>query len=364
MITGRVGPGLLIAIVALSACNKGEDAAAKEENKEETPAIPVETAAPVRSDIYAVYSGTAPIEAFADAVVIAKVGGQVEQIFVEEGDVVKQGQVLARLDGDRLRLEKQQADANLQKLRRDYQRNVDLSERGLISAGDFEKIKYEMDALDAAYNLASLEYSYTEIKAPIAGTVSERFIKVGNTIEVNTPTFQVTSLEPLISYLHVPEREYRRISGGQSASIHVDAIPGSNFAATVARISPVIDPETGTFKITIEVTDSSGRLKPGMFGRISIVHDMHANALQVPRSAVIEESGATAVFVVEGDIAHRKAVVTGYTQNGLVEITEGLSDGEQIVTIGQAGLKHGAKVSVLNVIGDGESAANNESIAN
>jgi membrane fusion protein (multidrug efflux system) len=350
---------MLIAVGLLSACQKGEgttgDSGKNDEDK--APAIPVEVAEPIRSDVFAMYSGTAPIEAFADAVVIAKVGGEVQTIFVEEGDDVKLGQVLARLDGDRLRLEKKQADANLQKLQRDYQRNVDLNKRGLISTGDFEKIKYEMDALEASYNLASLEYGYTEIRAPISGVVSERFIKVGNTIEVNTPTFQVTSLEPLISYLHVPEREYRRIDAGQTATITVDAVPGSDFIATVARISPVVDPATGTFKITVEVIDPSRRLKPGMFGRIRIVHDMHANALQVPRSSIVDDSGSSTVFVVEDDTAHRRPVVTGYAQNGFIEITDGLQDGEKIVTIGQAGLKQDAKVKVINAISDEESAA-------
>jgi membrane fusion protein, multidrug efflux system len=360
--TGRLLPGIVIACFALAACQNGESTTTEkkdDDKKEETPAIPVETAVPTRSDVYAMYSGTAPIEAYADAVVVAKVGGEVRKILVEEGDIVKSGQLMAVLDGDRLRLEKAQAEANLHKLQRDYQRNVDLNERGLISAGDFEKIKYEMEALEASYNLASLEYSYTEIRAPINGTVSERFIKLGNTIEVSAPTFQVTSLEPLIAYLHIPEREYRRIESGQSASIQVDAIPGSDFPATVARVSPVVDPETGTFKITVEVTDPSQRLKPGMFGRIGIVYDMHANALQIPRSAIVDEAGTTSVFVIEGDVAHRRTVVTGYSQNGFVEITDGLSDGEYIVTVGQAGLKEGAKVSVLNAGGDSESAASN-----
>jgi membrane fusion protein (multidrug efflux system) len=352
-------PGFLIALAALAACQKDGESVADKKEKDEVPAIPVETAAPTRSDVYAIYSGTAPIEAFADAVVVAKVGGEVREIYGEEGDDVKAGQLLARLDGDRLRLEKTQADANLQKLKRDYQRNVDLSKKGLISTGDFEKIKYEMDALEASYNLASLEYSYTEIRAPIAGVVSERFIKVGNTIEVNAPTFQITSLEPLVSYLYVPEREYRQIESGQSASLRVDAVSETEFVATVARISPVVDPETGTFKITIEVSDPSRRLKPGMFARISIVHDMHANALQIPRSAIVDESGETSVFVVEDDVAQRRAVSTGFSQNGLVEIMDGLSDGENVVTVGQAGLKPGAKVSVINAPGGPERAANN-----
>ena len=360
----RLLPGVLLAVFGLAACQQGADNGDSEEDQDDTPAIPVETSTATRADIVAMYSGTAPIEAFADATVIAKVGGEVREILVEEGDDVKVGQLLARLDGDRLRLEARQAEANLQKLQRDFQRNVDLKERGLISEGDFEKIKYEMDALEATHSLASLELSYTRIQAPIDGVISERFVKVGNTIDVNAPTFQVTSLEPLISYLHVPEREYRRIARGQAAQIEIDALQSAEFAAAVARISPVVDPETGTFKITIEVSDPTRRLKPGMFGRINIVYDMHADALQVPRSAIIDEAGESAVFVVEDDVAHRRVVETGYSEDGFVEILDGLFEHEHFVTVGQAGLKEGSKVSIINDVDTGESAAKNDTTSN
>jgi membrane fusion protein (multidrug efflux system) len=347
----------LTVLVVLGGCQSGDSDTADEENKDETPAIPVEITAGTRGDIYAVYSGTAPVEAFADAQVVAKVGGEVREILVEEGDDVTSGQLLARLDGDRLRFEMQQAAANLQKLQRDYQRNLDLRDRSLISAGDFEKIQYEMEALQATHDLSRLELSYTEIRAPIDGVVSQRFIKLGNTIDINAPTFQITSLEPLVSYLHVPEREYRRIAAAQTATLRVDALQGTEFAGTVARISPIVDPATGTFKATIEVYDETRRLKPGMFARISIVYDMHADALQIPRSAIVEEAGESAIFVVEDDTAHRRAVTTGYTQNGRIEIVEGLNDDEAFVLVGQAGLKEGSKVSVINAASADERAA-------
>ncbi|HLU05360.1 MAG TPA: efflux RND transporter periplasmic adaptor subunit [Woeseiaceae bacterium] len=347
MVPWRRRAALLMLSVMIVACGQG----AGEEDidtKEEAPAIPVEITTPSRGDIYAVYSGTAPIEAFADAQVIAKVGGEVREIYVEEGDDVVAGQVLLRLDGDRLRFEAQQAEANLLKLQRDFQRNLDLKDRSLISAGDFEKIQYEMEALQATASLAKLELSYTEIRAPIAGIVSHRYVKVGNTIEVNAPTFQITSLEPLVSYLHVPEREYRRIERGQTATIAVDALQGIRFEGTIARVSPVVDPLTGTFKITIEVSDSSRSLKPGMFGRISIVYDKHENALQIPRNAILQEAGEPAVFVVNGDTAHRRPVSTGYVQGTRIEILDGLADGDRLVLVGQTGLKDGSKVSVIN----------------
>ena len=353
----NIWPEILIATVFLAACQPGDAGKDAQSDDNEVAAIPVEIASATRGDILAVYSGTAPIEAFADATVIAKVGGEVREILVEEGDDVKSGEVLARLDGDRLRLEMEQAGANLRKLKREYQRNVDLKDRGLISAGDFEKIQYEMEALQASFDLAALELGYTEIRAPIDGVISERFIKIGNTIDVNVPTFHVTSFEPLISYLHVPEREYRRIDSGQEASIFVDALAGEEFPAVVSRVSPVVDPATGTFKISIEVSDPSRRLKPGMFGRINIVYDMHRDAMQIPRSAIVEEAGQPAIYVVADNIAERRIIRTGYAAAGQIEVLDGLGETEVFVIVGQTSLKNGSKVSIINAADAAEQPA-------
>jgi len=352
----------LLAALLLSACQPGDSAA--DNDDEEDAAIPVEIATPSRGTVQAMYTGTAPIEAFADATVIAKVGGEVREILVEEGDDVQRGQVLARLDGDRLRLEKEQAEAQLRKLRGDYQRNIDLKDKGLISEGDFEKIRFELEALQAKFDLASLELDYTEIRAPIDGVISERYIKLGNTIEVNAQTFKVTSLEPLVSYLHVPEREYRRIETGQPATVEIDALAGTHFEATVARISPVVDPATGTFKITIEVTDDERRLKPGMFGRIRIVYDSRANAMLIPRGAVIEESGESFVYVVTDGKADKRVVRTGYADGGNIEIVEGVAERDEVVVVGQTSLKNGSSVSIINRSTDEDMAAHNGADAN
>jgi len=348
----RIGCATLAGVFLLSACGQGEDPAEQEE-EDETPPVPVETSAPVRGDIYAVYSGTAPIEAFAEADVIAKVEGEVREILVEEGDEVSGDQVLARLDGDRLRLELSESQARLRKLQRDFERNQELREKGLVSEGDFEKIQYELEALKASNNLASLELDYTQIRAPIDGVISERYIRLGNTIEVGEPIFRVTSFDPLVAYLHVPEREYRQIGAGQPVAIDIDALGGQRIIADVTRVSPIVDPETGTFKITVEISDAERRIKPGMFARLSIVYDRHENALQVPRSAIVDDSGTAAVFVVEDGTAIRKAVETGFSDKGMIEITAGLDDADQVITVGQVGLKDEARVTVINAA-DGE----------
>ena len=209
--------------------------------------------------------------------------------------------------------------------------------------------RYDLEALEASYNLASLELNYTKISAPIAGVISERYLKLGNTIKTGDPVFRVTSFDPLVAYLYVPEREFRQISPGQPVHIDIDALPGPPFVADVTRISPVVDPETGTFKITIELHGTEQRIKPGMFGRMSIVYDRHEDVLQVPRSAIIDTADESSVFVVEDNIGIRKQVETGFSSKGMIEITSGLVDGEQVIIVGHIGLKNEAKVVVINM---------------
>lgn len=356
MSLNRFGPAAFVGVMLLAACQSDQQTES-ESDEEAAPPVPVETSQPTRGNVYAMYTGTAPIEAYAEADVIAKVHGEVRELFVEEGDEVTKGQILARLDGDRLQLELNESKANLRKLQRDFERNVDLKSKGLISEGDFEKIKYDMEALEAAYNLASLELDYTQIRAPIDGVIAERYVKLGNTINVGEPAFSVTGLDPLVAYLHVPEREYRHITAGQPVGIQIDALPGDPIVASVSRVSPVIDPQTGTFKITIEIVDKNRRIKPGMFGRISVVYDVHENALQIPRSSVVEETDYLSVFVVEDGLAVRKTVTTGYGNRGMIEIISGIEDGEQVVTVGQVSLKQDSKVTIINQTDAGELAA-------
>lgn len=342
----RISSAAFAGVLLLSACQQGESTG--KEDQEEIPPVPVETGTPVRGDVLAVYSGTAPIEAFAEADVIAKVEGEIREVLVEEGDEVEKGQVLARLDGDRLRLELNESRARLRKMQRDFERNKDLREKGLLSEGDYEKLQFDLESLQASYNLASLELDYTQIRAPISGVISERYIKLGNTIRVSDPLYRVTSFDPLVAYLHIPEREYQRITPDQPVAIDIDALADTTILASVTRVSPIVDPETGTFKITIEIRDESRRIKPGMFGRMSIIYDRHENVLQVPRSAVMEEMGVESVFIVEDGKAVRRIVQTGYGENGMIEITEGLEETDNVITVGQLGLKPDATVIVIN----------------
>ena len=123
---------------------------------------------------------------------------------------------------------------------------------------------------------------------------------------------------------------------------------GRAFTGKVARLSPVVDPQTGTFKVTVEVRPTGHQLAPGMFSRVSVTYDVHKDALTVPRAAIITEDGESAVYVVKSGVAHRVPVSLGYADGDKVEITRGVAAGDMVVTLGQNSLKDGTKVAVVN----------------
>jgi membrane fusion protein (multidrug efflux system) len=306
--------------------------------------MPVEIVLPVRAEISATYHTTTTIVADADASVSSRAAGEVVEILVEEGDQVVQGQVLARLDGDRLRLEMDQVQANLQKTQREFERSIRLHERGLVSSAAFEALRFDMDALQASYELKKLDYDYTTIRAPISGVISARNVKLGQHISSGDTPFRITDTSNLIAYLKIPQSELVKFAAGNQAEIHVDAMPDRVFTAQIARISPTVDSRNGTFRATAYLNNDAGLLAPGMFGRFTIAYEKHGDALIIPAAAVLEEDNETVVYIVDNGAAVRRAIDVGIEENGLIEVLSGVQETDQIVMKGQGSLREGSKV--------------------
>lgn len=370
---------LLLLATALAACGKSEDKSTEDGTGGDTP-VPVEAVAAVRQPIIANYTGTATLEAERQAEVVAKTSGVLLKLRVEEGDLVSAGQVLAELDPERPRLQLAQAEANLKRLQNDFRRAQEMYQNRLVSSEQFDKVRFDLETQQAAYDLAQLELSYTHIVAPIDGVISERMVKEGNLIQLHQPLFRIDDFDPLLAVLNVPERELAILQPGLPVSMVVDALAGKAFTGTIARVSPVVDAQTGTFRVTTEFRDQTRQLKSGMFGRLNVVYDERKDALVVPREAVIDEDGRTSVFVVarekpkppadadkaaakdkaraedgkdkakppaEIDVARLRDVKVGYAAGERVEIREGLAEGDRVITIGRAAVRDGTTVTVL-----------------
>ena len=328
----------------VTACGVGEASTAGEDVESAGAPLPVEVVTPEKTEIRATYHTTTTLASDLDAPVVARVAGEVVDILVEEGDRVTAGQVMARLDGERLRLEMTEAKANLDWMTREYERMIRLHERGLISSAAFEGMKFDVDSLRATYELRKLDYDYTNIRATIPGIVSARDIKPGQHVAVNDTAFRVTNTAELVAYLKIPQVELPKFAAGHEAEIRVDAMPGEVFVARIDRISPTIDARNGTFRATASVDNRAGLLAPGMFGRVDITYERHIDALTVPAAALLEEDSEVAVYVVADGEAVRRPVTVGIENGGRVEILEGIDENDRIVVSGQRSLRDGSRV--------------------
>jgi membrane fusion protein (multidrug efflux system) len=379
-----------LASLSLTACSGGSPAQAKgtkDAKAEVINAVPVEVAKAARAEIAANYNGTATLTADHEAQVAAKTSGVLIKLFVEEGQSVKAGQVLAQLEQDTARAKLAQADAQMRKANASFNYSEKAIQKQLIPQRDYDQTKFDMQNLRAAYEEARLNLQFTTIVAPVDGVIAERSVKLGNPIQINQNLFRIVGMDPLQAVLNVPERQLGILKSGQPVVLEADALPGHKFAGNILRIAPVVDSNSGTFRVTCEFHDKSGTLKPGMFGRIGIVYDQRADALTVPRSALVEEDGETAVFVVEkapdkpaddkkdgakkdeakkpetkvvdagkgdtkpvvpGLVAHRKLVKIGYSEGDKVEIRSGIDEGTQVITVGRNAVRDGTAVQVLN----------------
>lgn len=339
--------------LALAGCS-GDQAGSGEgergkpgDKKPEAEAVAVEVSKVAKRSIAASYSGTANLEAPVEAQVVAKTSGVMLQLLAEEGDLVKAGQVLARIDPDRPRLEMERARASVRKLENNYRRSQELLASKLVSAEASDQIRYDLEAAQAAYQLAQLELSYTNIVAPIDGVIAQRSAKEGNLIQLNSSLFRIVDTRRLEAVLNVPERDLATMKAGLRVTMQADALPGKQFEGRIDRVSPVVDGGSGTFRVVVEFPGSEG-LRPGMFGRIEVVYDERADALTIPRAAMLEDGGEITVYSVRDGKAVRVPIKVGHLSGELAEVLTGLKEGEQVVTEGKIALRDGAAVEVLN----------------
>src|SRR5690606_21525809 len=319
MSTNHVFPGFrpVLATAALSAClmlagcGGGGDAQAKQDEDKGPEAIPVEVEKVSRRAIAASYGNTATLEPRAESQVVAKTSGVALEVLVEEGQTVRAGQVRVRLDADRARLQVAQSAAQLRKLEANYERARQLEAQQMVSANDLDQLRYDLENARAVNRLANLELSYTNVVAPISGVIASRSIKPGNFVQINSPIFRIVDAGQLEATLNVPEREVAKLKPGQAVELVADALPGKRFAGVVDRVAPVVDTGTGTFRV-VTAFAGEGELQPGMFVRLGINYDQRADALVLPRVALLEDGGPPAVYAIREGKASRIAVQLGY----------------------------------------------------
>lgn len=327
---------------------QAKDGAPAAEAQDEKP-VPVAVVAAAPGPIASYYEATASLEAEKEAEVLARAGGVVKSLLVEEGAMVAAGAPMLRIDNDEYRLRVEQAAARTEQLRSVFDRLTQMAAEELASAAELETARSELASAEADEGMARLNLEYTTVAAPFAGRVTRRLVNVGDNVSVGTPLFAVGDFDPLLARVHVPSREFRKLSVDQRVELVLDS-NSQRVEGRITLVSPVIDPTSGTIKLTVEVPDYPAGTRPGDFASVRIVTELRPDALLVPRSAVLNDHGENVVYAVtagEPPTADRRVVETGFTDEEHTQIVSGLAAGDQVVVKGQRSLKPGTKLNIL-----------------
>lgn len=330
------------------------------------------------------FSGT--LVADAQFVVAPKVGGRLAAVLVDVGDAVAPGAVVAELDDDEFVQAVAEAEAALAVARaavtlarsrsdiaqNEYERVVELRDRGIVSGAGLDTAEAEQRARSAEVQVAEAEVQraeaslraqqvrlgYTRIAASWSGddtprVVAARHVDAGANVAINAPIVTVVDSAVLRAVLFATERDYARLAIGQPAAVTTDAWPGETFRGRVERLAPVFETASRQARVEVRIDNTDRRLKPGMFVRVGIVLATADDATIVPADALVRREAGLGVFEVAADPAgdgHRVR---------FVPVREGIRDGDRVqvlgaglagrvVTLGQQLIDDGAAVRVAD----------------
>ena len=340
----------LVTAVGLSCAfkNAGSNAKGKKKGeKDPVAASPVEVTEVRDGPISTFLEATATLEAQNSATLVARREGPVVAVAAEEGQWMREGDVLARLDDKGERLAVVRAELGLEVAKREADRAEQLHAQGFMSPKEQDDLVLKRRTAEVELEQARYNLALTRIAAPFSGRVVERSVHLGETVTPGKSCFTLVDFDPVLARLYFPERDLPAVKVGQQALVSMDSHPGKVFEARVSLVNPVVDQSNGTFKVTLELPNPGGALRPGAFARVRLKTGSFASTLLLPRRGVLSEDGEDYVFVARGDSAVRVPVKVGAVENDTAQITTGLTRGERVVTVGQGGLKQGSKIRVV-----------------
>lgn len=255
--------------------------------------------------------------------------------------------MLAVIDAKRQQYDLDRSEAEVKIIEQELNRLNKMSNKEFISADSLAKLEYNLQAAIAKKDLAELQVKESRVISPIDGVIAKRYVKAGNMAKEFGDLFYIVNQDELHGIVHLPEQQLTSLKLGQEAQIFSNQQSNQTIDAKVLRISPIVDPQSGTFKVTLAVPNENARLKAGMFTRVELKYDTHENVITVPYSALINQDNKQALYVIEGTNANRREVTIGYREGDAVEIVSGIKPGEQVVTRGHQNLKDQSLVEVI-----------------
>lgn len=341
---------LFLLLGTLAACGRGGEASGAQRPGGTARAVPVAVAEVAPRDLSRSVVVVGPVEPVRTIGVNALLAGTVLAVHAQEGDRVRQGQLLAELDARETRAQYERAQAVLANAQTTFERNEQLAKTQIITDAEFQlsRSAYEVAKNDA--ELWRTRLAFTRIAAPSTGVVTAKHVEAGTAVSPNQRMFDLADMSLLVVRVQVSERDVVHVRLGGTVTVAFDAYPETPTTGTVRRVFPTANAESRLVPVEVAL----GRLpegvvaRPGFLARVTFHLDRRAGALAVPAPAIgVAQEGAY-VFVVDADSVVRRDVALGVTADGWVEVAQGLRAGELVVTSGHTNLRSGTRVRVAN----------------
>lgn len=308
------------------------------------PPIPVVVESARIGPISSYYTTNATLEVDRKAEVLSRVSGIIDLLLVEEGDEVKEGATLLRIENDEYQYQLNKATASVENFETQLARLE--KSKNLVSAEVFDTARNNLVSAKAEKAVAQLNVDYTNVAAPFTGQIVMRHVDAGQNVSVGTPVFTIADFHPLLARVYIPAKEFRKIKRDLIVELVVDST-NVRLKGRITLVNPTIDPSTGTIKVTVEIPEYPAGTRPGDFAEVQITTERRPASILVVKHAVLTDKGEPVVYVQNGNIAERRVVERGFEDDHHAEILNGVQAGDRVVIKGHRTLKHGSAIKVL-----------------
>jgi membrane fusion protein (multidrug efflux system) len=288
------------------------------------------------------------LEPWVELDVSAELGGTVQEIGFEKGQLVQKGQVLARVGTDLLAVSFDEAEASLEEAEANYIRTKELFDRQAVTRQELVTYTSRYKAAQARMEMAKLRLERSVIKAPVSGMAISRHVDVGEVIPPGAGITTLHQVDKLKAVAGIPEDDISFFRVGGDATVEVDAYPGRTFEGRIQFLSPAATGKNRSFPSEVALANPGGDLRPGMIARVILEKRHFDDVLVVPRDALLDRDQGSVAFVSDNGKARERPVVLGPGEGDRVVVLEGLAPGESLVVSGHRNLVDGQSLRVVN----------------
>ncbi len=290
------------------------------------------------------------IEPWTRLKLMAKLNGTITEVLVNEGDRVKKGDILARIEDDDYRIALERAEVAYNLTKAEYGRDKAIYDKGVIPAATLDTNRTNMQKAKADYDNAKLLLSRTTVTSPMDGIIRRMDAKVGLQLSVGDPIAEILEIDRMKGVVGIPESDVTAVRQLENVDLTVQALDGRIITGKKHFLSPSPDSIARLYNLELEINNSSGEVLDGMFVRADIVKKQIDNTLAIPFYSVISRNGEQYVFVEQEGVAKKRKVQLGIMEKWMVQVTAGLSEGDRLLVEGHRDVENNQKVNIIKTL--------------